>query len=121
MLLLLTPQPRRAEIWCGRTAAQAAANDPVLFQPTAAMPLRATFHRPKRHETDWTEGLTTRTANALRAYGLRNRWDVMALPKRMLQRIPNLGRASLQELQLWLQQKAAMSAIDSNEPTGEKA
>lgn len=66
--------------------------------PVASQRHYAFEHRPP----DWTAGLTTRTANALRAFGLRSRAEVVALPQRRLKCIPNLGSVSLKDLQRWL-------------------
>jgi len=56
----------------------------------------------RNRQTDWTEGLKIRTANALRAYGLTSRQEVAELPRRRLKRIPNIGHASLEDIRLWL-------------------
>lgn len=50
----------------------------------------------------WTQGLKTRTANALLAYGFRNRAQVAATPLRRLKYIANLGPVSLDDLLCWL-------------------
>lgn len=60
--------------------------------------------RPSRRVRleDWTRGLSTRTANALRAYGFTSREQVEATPLRRLRRINNLGARSLDDLLRWL-------------------
>ena len=77
-----------------------------LPRPVAARSLRFLAADQPSHR-DWTYGLATRTANALRAFGLHSRAEVEALPPRRLKCIPNLGRASLQDLQQWLQGSAS--------------
>ena len=52
--------------------------------------------------SDWTRGLKTRTANALRAHGFTSREQVEATPLRRLRRINNLGEHSLDDLLRWL-------------------
>jgi len=70
-----------------------AANSDARFKIYAAI---------RGRKADWTAGLSTRTANALRAHGLRSREAVEALSESALQRIPNFGRISLQDLRRWL-------------------
>ena len=77
-----------------------------LPRPITIRSLRHLAVNQRRH-SDWTYGLATRTANALRAFGLHSRAEVEALPPRRLKCIPNLGRASLQDLQQWLQGSAS--------------
>lgn len=57
---------------------------------------------PSEARPVWTQGLKTRTANALLAYGFRNRAQVAATPLRRLKYIANLGPVSLDDLLCWL-------------------
>jgi DNA-directed RNA polymerase alpha subunit len=56
----------------------------------------------RRKRPDWTDGLKTRTANTLRAFGLTSRAELVALSPKALKRIPNLGTTSLQDIRRWL-------------------
>lgn len=63
-----------------------------------------------RPAQDWTLGLKTRTANALRAVGYTSREQVEAIPaRRLLVRTPNFGRDCLADLQRWLGRDAPPS------------
>ncbi|EIT70710.1 MULTISPECIES: hypothetical protein [Hydrocarboniphaga] len=55
----------------------------------------------KPHE-DWTHGLKTRTANALRAHGFQSKDQVAATPIESLLRIEHFGQVSLADLRTWL-------------------
>lgn len=63
--------------------------------------------------SDWTRGLKTRTANALRAHGFTSREQVEATPLRRLRRINNLGEHSLDDLLRWLSARPRRTAAAS--------
>jgi hypothetical protein len=57
---------------------------------------------PNDRPRDWTWGLKTRTANALRGYGYTSREAVAAVSERRLLAMTSFGRGSLDDLRRWL-------------------
>ena len=58
--------------------------------------------RPVLHRADWTDGLSTRTANAVRAFGFRSRDELAAFPRMRLRHIRSLGVTGCAEVDAWL-------------------
>ena len=61
-------------------------------------------HKQRKLHADWTDGLKTRTANALRAHGFQSRGEVAAMPLDRLLRIEHFGEVSLADVRAWLLQ-----------------
>lgn len=62
---------------------------------------------PILHRAGWTDGLSTRTANALRSAGIDSRAALAAMPPHRLRSLPALGAASMLEIDHWLGRSAA--------------
>ena len=59
-------------------------------------------HKQRKLHEDWTYGLKTRTANALRAHGFQSKGEVAATPIERLLRIEHFGEVSLADVRAWL-------------------
>lgn len=69
-----------------------------------------------RSEADWTFGLKTRTANALRAHGFRSKDEVAAASLENLLSVEHFGKVSLDDLRAWLLADTEAQAHRAQQP-----
>jgi len=69
---------------------------------TSVNPAVKRSYRKRVRQFEWTSGLPTRCANALRAYGFTSRKEMECIDEQTLMRIPQIGIKSVADICDWL-------------------
>ncbi len=100
----------------GLTSTRAEVDDHYLAPQRSEIEAVAIERRCRQRRRDWTWGLKTRTANALRSHGYTSREAVAAASESHLLALTSFGHGSLADLQRWLGRTPSPGSARNAEP-----